>query len=124
MKSLFKDVAKRGSNQSAFKNINDHRFIFMEKFVTWVKAWRNLNLNHGHFTKDTSQAIIQATTALIKIINFVIEKLKVQYVLPGKFQTDCLEKRFSLYRQLSGCNYQVSVQQVLESETKHSTEKC
>ena len=90
----------------------------MEKFVAWIKAWQNLNLKHGHLTKDTSQAVIQATEVLINIIKFALEKLKVQYVLPGKFQSDCLEKRFSLYRQLSGCNYHISVQQVLESEKK------
>jgi hypothetical protein len=38
--------------------------------------------------------------------------------LTGKFQTDSLERRFGQYRQLSGGNYNVSVQQVLESEKK------
>jgi len=39
-------------------------------------------------------------------------------VLTGKFQTDCLEFRFSQYRQLSGANYHVSVQEIKESEKK------
>ena len=36
----------------------------------------------------------------------------------GKLQTDNLERRFGQYRQLSGSNYNISVQQVLESEKK------
>ena len=44
--------------------------------------------------------------------------MKFEYVLMGKFQTDKLENRFGLYRRMSGCNYNVSVAQVLESEKK------
>ena len=36
----------------------------------------------------------------------------------GKFQTDQLENRFGIYRRMSGCNYNVSVTQILESEKK------
>lgn len=36
----------------------------------------------------------------------------------GKFQTDCVEFRFGLYRRLSGTNYRISVQQLRESEKK------
>ena len=38
---------------------------------------------------------------------FTADKLK--YILLSKFQTDNLGGRFGLYRQLSGCNYLVSV---------------
>lgn len=38
--------------------------------------------------------------------------------MPGKLQTDNLEKRFGSYRKLSGCNYYISYQQILESEKK------
>jgi HEPN domain-containing protein len=56
-------------------------------------------------------------------VNFKSKKvelmLKVEYVLPGKLQTDNLERRFSAYRQLlSGGNYNVSVTQILEAEKK------
>jgi len=48
----------------------------------------------------------------------VLEQLGVDYILLGKVQTDNLERRFGEYRQLSGGNYHVSVQQVLEAEKK------
>lgn len=42
----------------------------------------------------------------------------MEYVLPGKFQSDEIEKRFSMYRQMSGGNYNVSVAQIIDSEKK------
>lgn len=42
----------------------------------------------------------------------------MKYFLCGKIQTDTLEERFSKYRYLSGCHYNVSVRQIFESETK------
>lgn len=36
----------------------------------------------------------------------------------GKFQTDQLEERFGSYRRMSGANYHVSVQEILESERR------
>jgi len=39
-------------------------------------------------------------------------------VLLGNFQTDCLEARFGQYRQLSGGKFNMSLQQVYESEKK------
>ena len=44
--------------------------------------------------------------------------IKLKYILLSKFQTDNLEGRFGLYRQLSGCNYLVLVQEVFQSERK------
>ena len=45
-------------------------------------------------------------------------KAWVNYVLLGKFQTDCLEARFGQYRQLSDGKYNISLRQVFESEKK------
>ena len=36
--------------------------------------------------------------------------------MPPRFQNDPLEKRFSQYRQMSGGNFLVSLQEVLQSE--------
>ena len=42
----------------------------------------------------------------------------LDYILLGKFQTDNLESRCGQYRHLSGCNYLVSVAEVMQSERK------
>lgn len=41
-----------------------------------------------------------------------------QYVLLGNIQSDPLERRFGVYRQMSGANYYVSTRQLFESERK------
>ena len=44
--------------------------------------------------------------------------LHMDYVLPGKFQSDRLEREFGMYRDDSGSNYYISVEQVVSSLTK------
>ena len=48
----------------------------------------------------------------------LLQHHNLKYILLSKFQTDNLEGRFGLYRQLSGCNYLVSVKDVMYSERK------
>ena len=40
----------------------------------------------------------------------------LDYVLLGHISSDCIEGRFSWYRQSSGANYNISVLQILQSE--------
>ena len=42
----------------------------------------------------------------------------MSYILPGKFTTEKLEKRFGKYRLLGGCNYNVSFDDILNAEKK------
>jgi hypothetical protein len=65
--------------------------------------------------KDTFEALERSTKDLI---HYSLETLSQNYVLCGKFQTDNLERRVGKYRRLSGCNYNVSFQEILEYETK------
>jgi predicted aldo/keto reductase-like oxidoreductase len=109
-----------------FKTVNDQRFDFLSNFVTWIENWQKLSHKFkGHIlSPDTSKALIQSTNALSCIIRYCLETIKVPYVLPGKFQTDKLEKRFSMCRQFNGSNYNVSVTQVMETEKKTQNKKC
>ena len=52
------------------------------------------------------------------LIPYLLNDLKLNYVLTGKFQIDCLEAKFGMYRRISGANYHVSVQEIKESEKK------
>ena len=38
------------------------------------------------------------------------------FIIPARFQTDPLEDRFSQYRQMSGGNFLISLQEVFQSE--------
>lgn len=99
-------------------DINDEKVKFLESFVLWLCKWKSLNLFNGGLTTDTYNAIYQSTTNLIRIIKVSLQKFNIKYILLGKFQTDNLEGRFGKYRNLSGNNYYVSFQNILESEKK------
>lgn len=93
---------------------------FLKKFVDWLEFWKDLelDLHIGGLTRDTFTASISATEGLIKLIGESFISTDIEVFLCGNFQTNDLEKRFGRYRQLSGCNYNVSVKQILESEKK------
>ena len=42
----------------------------------------------------------------------------ISYVLTGFLQNDSLEKYLVVYRLMSGCNYNISICQILESERR------
>ena len=117
-KNLFKGVRKRSEFCRPFNDITDNRLEFLEKFVEWLKIWNTNTNNNSQLTKDTFTALCQSTSAIVQFIKYSLSELKISYVLPGMLQTDDLERRFGRYRNLSGCTYHVSLNDLLESEKK------
>lgn len=111
-------IVSRNDFAGPFYSSDDNRLEFLQKFVQWLDHWNNIENNNGRLTKDTYNAIRLSTETLIQIIPYCFEKIKIKFILPGKFQTDDLEKRFGRYRRLAGTNYHVSVTEVKESEKK------
>ena len=56
--------------------------------------------------------------SILYMIHDLLNNNILDYILLGKFQTDNLESRFGQYRKLSGCNYLVSVAEMMQSERK------
>ena len=67
----------------------------------------------GKLSKETLFSLRRSTETPVKLCDYLIENFNVSYVLLGKFQTDNLESRFGIYRQMCGASYNVSVRQVL-----------
>ena len=107
---------KRNKMIYPFESTADERLEFLRKFLLWLEKWKT-SKKQG-LTTDTHAALYQCTSVIIQVIEYSLEILKIDYVLPGKLQPDNLEKRFSCYRQLSGGNYNISVNQILEVEKK------
>lgn len=97
-------------NHLSLLKMNDS--CLLEKFLDWLTRWKPVKGNGGFLTEDTHSAILQQTKVMIHFIKYSLTELKIPYVLPGKIQTDMLEKRFGRYRSLSGNNYNISVLQV------------
>ena len=111
----------RFNNKRAYpltNDLSDENYVFLNVFCDWLECWNSIPGNIGKLTKETYTALHHTTHAMIELTNYCIEELKMQYILPGKFQTDDLEARFGQYRQLSGGQYNISVRQVFECEKK------
>jgi hypothetical protein len=79
---------------------------------------------NGKLTNETYHALRQNTLVLISVIDYCFKTyIDLQYTLAGIFSTDNLEKRFGLYRSLSGCNYNVSYDDLLGAEKKIRVKK-
>lgn len=115
IKNTVTHVLKRNDHQRPFTSILDDRLVFLERFLDWLNVWKPVPKNGGFLTEDTFTALHRQTTVMVRFIKYALTELKVPYVLPGKVQTDLLEKRFSKYRNLSGNNYNISVVQVCSS---------
>lgn len=83
------------------------------KFLT---AWKESK--KPGLTPETFTACILTCDALAGIADHLITKHSFSYVLLGKLQSDPLEGRFGVYRQLNGASYFVSIRQVLLAEKK------
>ena len=98
----------------------DENMQFIAKVIKWLQDWKGLNHKprEGTLSKDTMTALEHTLLGLTELCNYLLDQKQFRYVLLGKFQTDNLEFRFSQYRQLSGSNFHVSVEQLLEGEKK------
>ena len=105
---------------------NDKNLSYLQKFVEWLTSWEELpnesevkfRNQTGKLSKETHFSLRHTPETLVKLCDYLIENFNVSYVLLGKFQTDNLESRFGIYRQMCGANYNVSVRPVLEAERK------
>ncbi|KAF8789514.1 hypothetical protein HNY73_007447 [Argiope bruennichi] len=75
-------------------------------------------LETGGLSNETHAAFKVTTNAITEIAVYYKEKFGLDFILPGKFQTDNLESRFGLYRQISGGNDHICIRQLFETEKK------
>ena len=66
-------------------------------------------------TKQTFDALIRTLRAQASLVEDLLLE-GYDFVVPRRFQSDPLEKRFSRYRQMSGGRFLVSLREVLLSE--------
>ena len=79
--------------------------------MKWLDKWSTINAK-DRLTKETFTALHHTTTARLEISEYCLEEPNANYVLLGKYQTDCLEARFGQYRQFAGEQHNVSLRQI------------
>ena len=125
-KDKFLHTRLRDSSRRPIYSMLDDNVIFVKKVISWLDQWKLLNLpiHQGVLTRETMSALSHTLKTLIAMCEHFLEQKNYQFVLLGKFQTDPLEHRFSRYRSLSGSNYHISVQEILNSEKKLKAISC
>ena len=118
VKSTSKGIHKRDEAAKPIISMDDDRVKYIISFIHWLNKWESLNQKPraGRLTNETMFALKHTLCSFIDMFSYLFQHLHVKYILTGKFQTDCLESRFGKYRQMSGSSYNVSVQEIRESE--------
>lgn len=117
VKTTLKDERFRNPLQKTLA-LGQENFAYLEKFLTWLDLWNEIDLDSHKLTKETHLALSHTTYALIELTKYCISELNFSYILPGKIQTDSLEARFGKYRTMAGSQYLVSIRQIFEVESK------
>lgn len=86
----------------------------MVSLSDWLENWCDSRCGLC-FSKQTFNALITTLRAQAHLISDLLEE-GYEFVIPGKLQSDPIEKRFSQYRQMSGGNFLVSLREVLDTE--------
>lgn len=119
VKTLYKGEHKRDEFQKPLTpNTDTPSYKFLHDFIKWLEMWEKMNCTTGGLTKQTHLAITHTSKTMLALAEYCFLKLKFNYFLPGKIQTDLLEDRFGSYRMLAGSNYNISIRQVYETEAK------
>ena len=91
--------------------------LFLEKFLSWVIEWRSMKTKKKLST-ELYFCLSHTLRGLIDLCRHILETTEISYILLGKINSDPLERRFGVYRQLNGANFFVSVKQFMETEKK------
>ena len=103
-------------DREKFSSESDPRFDFLLKMATSFKLMDccKRGCRVKCLTSETANAVHQTIHGIVSSIKNLLN-LGYEYVLPGKIQSDRLEAEFGIYRQSSGGNYLISVEQVVTS---------
>ena len=80
----------------------DGKIEFLKLFANWLSDWRE-SKKFG-LSKQTFDALMSTNRAIVDLCSDLLHE-GYTYIVMGRLQTDPLERRFSQYRQMSGCRY-------------------
>ena len=103
-------------DREPINSVDDSKLEFLQKMATSLKLmdtskqWQRIN----SLTSDTANAWHVLLNGIVDVTKCLLNS-GMEYVLLGKLQSDRLENEFGIYRQGSGGNYFISVEQVISS---------
>uniref|UniRef100_A0A0K2V445 Putative LOC100573124 [Acyrthosiphon pisum] n=1 Tax=Lepeophtheirus salmonis TaxID=72036 RepID=A0A0K2V445_LEPSM len=90
--------------------------LFAKKNINWLENFRTKSSKENCFSAETFFTLIQTTSAMMDLTQYLISNKSFSYVLTGQIQSDPLHRKFGFCRYSSRCNYYTSVRQFLETE--------
>ena len=110
---------RRMDSGKPFESASDERLTLLARLADWLEAWQtSAAQSGGGLSAETSSALIHTIRTRVSLIVYLIKVKHFSFVLTGKVQTDNLEGRFGAYRRMSGCNYNVTFAEIIQSERK------
>ena len=110
---------KAGKRLNPFNSLNDKRFDFLRSLARMFKEMDTYSASsHTRvmgLTTNTSSALHITLNGICNVLQTLLRR-GMKYVLTGHLQSDRIEAEFGIYRQQSGGNYNISVQQVVNSQ--------
>ena len=94
----------------------DWKLTHIRESAVVFALWKQSGL--PGLSKATFSAWIVTLHGLADLAVHLIQNHGFSYVLLGKLQSDALEARFGIYRQLNGASFFMSIRQVLHAEKK------
>ena len=98
--------------------LGDKKTDFLRELADWFESWKNLQMPLSEkftLTKQTCSALVTTLRATAALTDDLLGE-GFEYVLLVRFQSDPIERRFSIYRQMSGGRFLVSLREVMNSE--------
>ena len=87
---------------------------FLNHAIAVFTQWKASGLSE--ITNEMFTACIQSKEAMKTLAFHLFSRYGFKYVLPGKFTSDPIEKRFGWYHQVNGRNFYMSILQLFQAE--------
>ena len=116
VKSCTKGKRKRDYTMDPVKSSLDWKLSFLREFADFLSRWESTG--RAGLTRETFLALRHTCLVLADCASYLLDRRGFKFVLLGQLQSDALESRFGWLRQLSGANYYISMQQLVESDRK------
>ena len=114
-KTTDKGVNRHNPLLNPISSIDNPTLQFYREYLDWLDIQKPLKAKF--LTKQTFEAMIVSTRALIEVCHYLIGQ-GYYGILSGVFQSDPIEKRFGLYRSLNGGNFHIGDKAAKLSEKK------
>ena len=106
VKSIDKGRRKRDTFSDPVRAVDCEQVMYLKNTHEWLEKRVALNqkAREGRLSDETMFELKHTVLTHAELIKYLFNDLNMSIILLGKFQTDCLEFHFCLYRCLSGSN--------------------